>query len=611
MKNIFGIVLFALFFAPSVFGADSVAYRKTPLIPELEAQRYGLTRAWFNQTTINTKKNQLAHMVLHDGTLFLVSDDARLHVVDAESGATLWVREIGDPSLVCVAPAANSRMVATLCGNTLTIFDRRNGNILWQKEHVPGVPVAGVELGERYVFVPTTIGRVHAWPLEVEERDIDSLKRTEVEPEKEQAPKDEHDRVLAEIRYAVETARKSLDETAEKVPETPLRLKPPGLIPLECQSFGSLMVQPTLATKSYTAESIVWPSTRGELFAARIGIAERYLFNLRYQFRIVPQSYAFSSNRNVQSQWRQPRAVIARASYRPPMIVRPDGSLEPVILPTIEDEELKSLLDFEIPTDQAEAPKPGSARPGQMPPLEPGERFFPNMVVAGSLAGAVVALDEESGTVFWKYIASEPITEPVALIRDRIYFCMEDGGMYSLEAEKGKERWFTPNITQFIAESNKYVYARNILKELVVIDRENGAIITSFSILPFDFFLFNLESDRIFLGTRLGLVQCLHERDLAEPLKHHPSAKDFARLLGRSWTSSKKKEHVDQEPAPSQPGRSPFDENTEKSSEPFESMDEDFQSPFQEEDSQESAPTKVEAEPEEDSDEDFDEAPVF
>ncbi len=600
MKNIFGIALFALFLAPSVFGADSVAYRKTPLIPELEAQRYGLTRAWFNQATINTKKNQLVQMVLQDGTLYLVSDDARLHVVDAETGATLWVREIGDPSLVCVAPAANSRMVATLCGNTLTIFDRRNGNLLWQKEHVPGVPVAGVELGERYVFVPTTIGRVHAWPLEIEERDIDSLKRAEVEPEKEPAPKDEHDRVLAEIRYAVESARKSLDETVETVSEKPLRLKPPGLIPLECQSFGSLLVQPTLTTKSYTGESIVWPSNRGELFSARIGIGERYLFNLRYQFRIVPQSYSFSSNRDVQSQWRQPRAVIARASFRPPMIVRPDGAVEAVILPTIEDEDLKNLLDFEILPDQAEAPKPGSARPGQMPPLEAGEIFYPNMVVAGSLAGAVVALDEENGTVFWKYIASEPITESVALIRDRIYFCLEDGGMYCLGAEKGKERWFTPNITQFIAESKKYVYARNTLKELVILDRQNGNIVSSFSILPFDFFLFNLESDRIFLGTRLGLVQCLHERDLAEPLKHHPSSADFAQLLDRSWTSSKKKSPSGQESAPAQTTRSPFDEDTKKSGD----TDEDFQSPFRDEGSRKPAS-------EDELGDDFEDAPIF
>ncbi|MGL6226422.1 MAG: PQQ-binding-like beta-propeller repeat protein [Thermoguttaceae bacterium] len=528
MKHCVSFLLFLFLLVPLTRGASSQA-----LIPELEAQRYGLTRAWYNQLKIDVRKHRITHVILQDRTLYITTDNGCLHVVDAETGATRWMEMLGEGESRPLAPAANSRMVAVLTGVTLYVFDRQTGKTLWNLR-IAGNPIDGVSMSERYVFVPLSNGRIFAWPLEVIEDESTRYKPAKTEePDNKGESEDEHDRFRAEIQAAVDSAKQAImKDSVRPKKKAELILEPPLMIPLECQSFGDISFAPTLTMQTSSSDHLVWPSNRGELYLARIGRGERDRFLLQYQIRLAPQSYAFSSYKAVQGEWRQPREVTARPTYRPGMVLKLENDdYYQYVEPIISRDTLDSNLRDETKGAYFTPRNPGGIAEKDLKTEYAEEKILSSMVFAGTIAGVVTAVDGGAGRSLWKYTASRPVVERVAAIKDRVYFCLQDGGMYCLDAETGRESWFRRGPVQFIAESNQYVYGKNRLNEMMILDRETGETKAIFSVQPYERCLFNIESDRIYLITADGLIQCLHERDLVQPLQYRPTSQEIASLL--------------------------------------------------------------------------------
>ena len=59
------------------------------IVPEVTAQRHGLTRAWFVQVDIDRSRSRLAHVTQHKGMLLLQTDRGMVHALDAETGRTI------------------------------------------------------------------------------------------------------------------------------------------------------------------------------------------------------------------------------------------------------------------------------------------------------------------------------------------------------------------------------------------------------------------------------------------------------------------------------------------------------------------------------------------
>jgi hypothetical protein len=73
---------------------------------------------------------------------------------------------------------------------------------------------------------------------------------------------------------------------------------------------------------------------------------------------------------------------------------------------------------------------------------------------------------------------------------------------------------------QFVAMSKRRVYVVDDLERLVVLNLETGARLDALSILGHGLRLINSETDRIYLASETGLVQCLHEVELTAPIQH-------------------------------------------------------------------------------------------
>ncbi len=143
---------------PRIASADEI-------VPEVTAQRHGLTRAWFVQVDIDRSRSRIAHITQHKGMLLLQTDRGMVHALDAETGRTFWAQQIGHANHPSMAPAANDKFVAVVNGSYLYLANRATGLVLWQRR-LGGSPGAGAAMSAQHVFVPMVNGTVEGYDIE-------------------------------------------------------------------------------------------------------------------------------------------------------------------------------------------------------------------------------------------------------------------------------------------------------------------------------------------------------------------------------------------------------------------------------------------------------------
>ncbi len=153
--------------------------------------------------------------------------------------------------------------------------------------------------------------------------------------------------------------------------------------------------------------------------------------------------------------------------------------------------------------------------------VSPATYLYPKLFVS-SLDGYVYCLEEASGDILWPFSTGEEISHSPIPIGDAVYVITDDGTLYRVSNEFGKEQWRTPHIKQFIAASKERVYCLSDLDRLVILDAKSGGRIANLPTdqLKWDLKLVNRQTDRMFVGTKAGVLQCLHESNLDFPIFH-------------------------------------------------------------------------------------------
>ena len=147
------------------------------------------------------------------------------------------------------------------------------------------------------------------------------------------------------------------------------------------------------------------------------------------------------------------------------------------------------------------------------------------MIFATSTNGYVYAVSEVRGDLLWKFPTSGPVYQPPAVIENRVFVVTQLGGLFCCDTKLGKQLWTAPDISQFIAASKQRVYAADRAGRTEVLDANTGALL---DFLPTELLprkLLNTETDRLYLATDRGLVQCLHEIEQSQPLVHDQDRK--------------------------------------------------------------------------------------
>lgn len=115
--------------------------------------------------TADGKQATLVERVIPHTILMAQTRGGMLHVFDAETGKTLWSRNVGRNDYPSTAAAANNKYVAMLNGLMLYVFHRADGRLAWERK-VGGAPSAGPALSEEVVFIPMAGGKVEGYQLE-------------------------------------------------------------------------------------------------------------------------------------------------------------------------------------------------------------------------------------------------------------------------------------------------------------------------------------------------------------------------------------------------------------------------------------------------------------
>jgi hypothetical protein len=147
-------------------------------------------------------------------------------------------------------------------------------------------------------------------------------------------------------------------------------------------------------------------------------------------------------------------------------------------------------------------------------------------VYVASVSGELFAMQELTGVRRWKYATGFPVTRAAAAVGERVFVSSEEPALHCIGAVNGNAEWEAPRVAQFAAISRERVYGVNDLGALVVLDAAKGTTLGRLSTGFMLKALVNDQTDRVYLVSDNGLVECLHEIGVKEPLYHNPKQTD-------------------------------------------------------------------------------------
>ncbi|MBT4010968.1 MAG: PQQ-binding-like beta-propeller repeat protein [Planctomycetaceae bacterium] len=144
----------------------------------------------------------------------------------------------------------------------------------------------------------------------------------------------------------------------------------------------------------------------------------------------------------------------------------------------------------------------------------------PGQYVANCLDGFVYCINERDGSSIWRQSLGESLVREPVIVRDRVYVISRNKTCFCLSMKTGDVQWSHPDITQIVSASGERLYALDRLGNLIVLNLKNGGHYTSLAAGKIDFVMVNAFTDRIYMGTRSGLIQCIHETHREFPMLH-------------------------------------------------------------------------------------------
>ena len=163
-----------------------------------------------------------------------------------------------------------------------------------------------------------------------------------------------------------------------------------------------------------------------------------------------------------------------------------------------------------------------SSSPAYLPP-DPKVLGDSGVIYGGSSDGYVYAMLERAGDLLWKFATSEPVIDSPVVIEDRVYATTELGGMFCLNAKTGKQIWWAPEVLHFVAAGKHRVYAADKLSRLRILDARTGATLDSLPTSAMPIRVSNGQTDRIYLAGEGGMIECLREVELTNPVVYNES----------------------------------------------------------------------------------------
>ncbi len=141
---------------------------------------------------------------------------------------------------------------------------------------------------------------------------------------------------------------------------------------------------------------------------------------------------------------------------------------------------------------------------------------------AASRAGTVYGLDDITGAEVWRYSIGASISHPILTIDGVLLAVSEQGAMARLNPRNGLQVWFQRGVADILSVGSGRIYALDTFGRLAAYDLAGGRSLGAIPLPTNDLPVHNSVTDRVYLATSTGLLQCLRETGLAKPLVHAP-----------------------------------------------------------------------------------------
>ncbi len=461
----------ACFALISLFALCATALADMPgkLVSESDANAVGMTRAWFAQATLLRGQENVASVTFQDGVLFTATENGRLQAFDGETGVTLWTVECGSGYLL--PPGVNSKVVAAVCGTNLLIYDRFTGKKL-SETVLYGNPSAGPIVSEREVYVPVYSERVLAYPIVKEDQETDKVSatlNTMTEAAKDLGNASDYwEKKLASVNDKIKNASYAIKDINAKRPYS-------------CPGIGIPMVSPILGTQSYDLDVVGWTTDQGWLVLGEmLRRSDDDPFKLLYKLQARP-NFSYVNDVRVGNK---------------ALIPRDDLECTPFFFP-----EDKSAQNMRLPENRRQG----------------------GLFIVGSESGHVYAMNDVTGMLRWTFLTRTPVSSHISAFDDHAYVPTESGDYFAVDLKTGEEAWVASDIAKTLSASQARLYTLDTRGRLVVVDRATGERQKVLNIGLTKFQVFNQENDRVYIVSSDGLVQCLRETQLVEPIRHRES----------------------------------------------------------------------------------------
>ena len=196
----------------------------------------------------------------------------------------------------------------------------------------------------------------------------------------------------------------------------------------------------------------------------------------------------------------------------------------------------KFEIKYHVPTEKNITSRPTFIEPDPDFPDQTGTIYM------GSRDGYVYCIRENDGEQLWTFPCNEPIIEHLAVFsrelekRDAkrkkqyeryLFVPTYQKGMFCLDAVKGVKIWQTPGIKRFLSRSYTRLYTVDSRNNLTVLNAQSGQVLGSLPLNNNKIQYLNEITDRIYLATEDGMIQCLAQMDLEKPIyfRQDPSPK--------------------------------------------------------------------------------------
>ena len=146
----------------------------------------------------------------------------------------------------------------------------------------------------------------------------------------------------------------------------------------------------------------------------------------------------------------------------------------------------------------------------------------PSTLFVTSTDGYVFSVDETSGAFNWDFSSGEIIREAPVAIGQSVFAVTDNHNLYCLSAQDGSEIWTAPNVRGILGATQHRLYVSDNLGQIAALDLQSGGRLASLPTRGLDVRLANAQTDRLYLGSRDGLLVCLRPIGTELPGLHLP-----------------------------------------------------------------------------------------